>query len=79
MAYHLSNSFKNRSRLDSFIVEKGFVKSRQRAKALIMAGKVLVDDYPLDKPGTLIKNDAKVIVKKVWLLQYLLQPPPKPV
>ncbi len=64
MAQHLSNSLKNKSRLDSFIVKKGFVKSRQRAKAIIMAGKVLVDDCPVDKPGTLIKNNAKIIVKK---------------
>ncbi len=63
MAPHLSNILKNKSRLDIVIVEKGFVKSRQRAKAVIMAGKVLVDDYPVDKPGTLIKNDAKIIVK----------------
>ncbi|MCP4672149.1 MAG: TlyA family RNA methyltransferase [Desulfobacula sp.] len=64
MANHLSNSVKNRSRLDAFIVEKGFVKSRQRAKAIIMAGKVLVNNSPVDKPGTLIKNSAKIIVKK---------------
>jgi 23S rRNA (cytidine1920-2'-O)/16S rRNA (cytidine1409-2'-O)-methyltransferase len=63
MALHLSNTLKNKSRLDVLIVEKNFVKSRQRAKAVIMAGKVLVDDYPVDKPGTLIKNDAKIIVK----------------
>ncbi len=65
MASPLSKSLKkNMSRLDSLIVEKGFIKSRHRAKALIMAGKVLVDDCPVDKPGTLIKNDAKVIIKK---------------
>jgi len=63
MALHLSNILKNKSRLDITIVEKGFVKSRQRAKTVIMAGKVLVDDYPVDKPGALIKNDAKIIVK----------------
>ena len=63
MALHLSNILKNKSRLDVIIVEKGFIKSRQRAKAVIMAGKVLVDDYPVDKPGALIKNEAKIIVK----------------
>ena len=62
MALHLNNSLKNKSRLDSFIVKKGFVKSRQRAKAIIMAGKVLVDDCPVDKPGTLIKNNAKISI-----------------
>ncbi|MEN8210981.1 MAG: S4 domain-containing protein, partial [Thermodesulfobacteriota bacterium] len=59
----MSNRLKNRSRLDILIVEKGFIKSRQRAKTVIMAGKVLVDDNPVDKPGTLVKNDAKIIVK----------------
>jgi 23S rRNA (cytidine1920-2'-O)/16S rRNA (cytidine1409-2'-O)-methyltransferase len=29
-----------------------------------MAGKVLVNDVPVDKPGTLIADDARVIVKK---------------
>jgi 23S rRNA (cytidine1920-2'-O)/16S rRNA (cytidine1409-2'-O)-methyltransferase len=55
---------KNRSRIDLFIVEKGFVKSRSRAQALIMAGKVLVNDVPVDKPGTMIADDANIIVKQ---------------
>ena len=63
MALLLNNKLKNRSRLDILIVEKGFIKSRQRAKSVIMAGKVLVDNNPVDKPGTFIKNDAKIIVK----------------
>ncbi len=45
------------------IVEKGLAQSRQRAKTLIMAGKVLVNNYPLDKPGTLISSDKKILVK----------------
>ncbi len=63
MALLVSNKLKNRSRLDILIVEKGFIKSRQRAKSVIMAGKVLVDNNPVDKPGTFIKNDARIIVK----------------
>ncbi|WP_457552132.1 TlyA family RNA methyltransferase [Desulfobacula sp.] len=64
MVKQLIKGVKNKTRLDSFIVNKGLVKSRHRAKALIMAGKVLVNDTPFDKPGTLIANDAKVIVKQ---------------
>ncbi len=64
MALLLNNRLKNSSRLDVLIVEQGFLKSRQRAKALIMAGKVLVDDCPVDKPGTLIKNNSKITVKR---------------
>ncbi len=55
---------KNKTRIDSLVVEKGLVKSRERAKALIMAGKVLVNDEPVDKPGTLVSNDADIIVKQ---------------
>jgi len=64
MATILNKGLKNKTRLDCFVVEKGLVKSRQRAKALIMAGKVLVNDMRVDKPGTLITDDAKVIVKQ---------------
>jgi 23S rRNA (cytidine1920-2'-O)/16S rRNA (cytidine1409-2'-O)-methyltransferase len=34
------------------------VESRTRAQALIRAGRVLVDDAPVDKPGTRIRDDA---------------------
>ncbi len=64
MTILLNKGLKNKIRLDHFVVEKGLVKSRSRVKALIMAGKVLVNDIPVDKPGTLIANDAKIIVKQ---------------
>ncbi|MBU2453016.1 MAG: TlyA family RNA methyltransferase, partial [Proteobacteria bacterium] len=58
------NGLKNKTRLDSLVVEKGLVKSRHRAKALIMAGKVFVNDVLVDKPGTLIADDANLILKQ---------------
>jgi len=64
MAKKLNKGLKNKTRLDTFVVDKGLVKSRHRAKALIMAGKVLVNDCPVDKPGTLIADDANIIVKQ---------------
>ena len=54
---------KGRKRLDLVLLEKGLFQSRQRARAIIMAGKVLVDNQPAEKPGTLIKPDAEIIIK----------------
>ncbi|MDP8225725.1 MAG: TlyA family RNA methyltransferase [Candidatus Lernaella stagnicola] len=39
-------------RLDHLVFERGLAESREKAKALIMAGKVLVNDRPAEKPGT---------------------------
>jgi 23S rRNA (cytidine1920-2'-O)/16S rRNA (cytidine1409-2'-O)-methyltransferase len=52
-----------KERLDRLLVERGLVKSRERAKALIMAGKVLVDGKVVDKAGTQVPVEAKVEVK----------------
>lgn len=53
----------NKERLDIILVEKGLVQSRQRAQAMIMAGKVLVDDKPVDKPGTLVMKESEIRIK----------------
>ncbi|HPA14623.1 MAG TPA: TlyA family RNA methyltransferase [Desulfobacterales bacterium] len=50
-------------RLDLLLVEQGLASSRQRARAMIMAGNVLVNDKLLDKPGAMIIKDAGVIIK----------------
>jgi len=47
-------------RLDSLLVERGFAPARERAKRLIMAGVVLVDNRKIDKAGTLVPADAKI-------------------
>ena len=52
-----------KDRLDKVLVALGLVQSRERAKAMIMAGKVLVDRQPVDKPGTLIPLEAQVEFK----------------
>jgi 23S rRNA (cytidine1920-2'-O)/16S rRNA (cytidine1409-2'-O)-methyltransferase len=54
---------RKKHRLDLILVEKGLVKSRQRARAMIMAGRVLVNDQPVDKPGFFVSYEDKVNVK----------------
>jgi 23S rRNA (cytidine1920-2'-O)/16S rRNA (cytidine1409-2'-O)-methyltransferase len=47
-------------RLDKLLVEKGHAASRERAQALILAGRVLVDNQRIDKPGTPVSEDALI-------------------
>ncbi|MDQ6662099.1 MAG: TlyA family RNA methyltransferase [Chloroflexota bacterium] len=48
----------NKERLDVAVVRRGLAPSRERARALIMAGQVYVGDRMIDKPGTLVPLDA---------------------
>jgi 23S rRNA (cytidine1920-2'-O)/16S rRNA (cytidine1409-2'-O)-methyltransferase len=51
---------KMRQRLDLLLVERGLVESREKARALILAGKVLVDGQRLDKAGHVISVEARI-------------------
>lgn len=51
-----------RQRLDTILVSRGLVESREKARALILAGQVLVDGHGADKAGTLVRVDADVAV-----------------
>jgi 23S rRNA (cytidine1920-2'-O)/16S rRNA (cytidine1409-2'-O)-methyltransferase len=54
-----------KTRLDIYLFEKGFATSRQRAQAIIMAGKVRVNDRLIDKPGRpVLKNDKITLIGK---------------
>lgn len=44
----------NKERLDVALVRRGLVPSRERARALIMAGQVFVGERMVDKPGTMV-------------------------
>lgn len=54
----------SKKRLDILLVERGLAESRQKAKALIMAGQVLVDDRPVSKVATLVSGGADIRVKE---------------
>jgi 23S rRNA (cytidine1920-2'-O)/16S rRNA (cytidine1409-2'-O)-methyltransferase len=45
-------------RLDKALVERGLAASRERATALVLAGRVLVSEQRVDKPGTPIDEGA---------------------
>ena len=47
-------------RVDLLLVEQGLVPSRERARALILAGRVLVDGQKIDKAGTTVPADASI-------------------
>jgi 23S rRNA (cytidine1920-2'-O)/16S rRNA (cytidine1409-2'-O)-methyltransferase len=47
-------------RLDKLLVERGLVPSRERAQALILAGKVLVEEQKIEKAGAPVSPDAAI-------------------
>jgi 23S rRNA (cytidine1920-2'-O)/16S rRNA (cytidine1409-2'-O)-methyltransferase len=47
-------------RLDKLLVDQGHAASRERAQALILAGRVLVEEQRIDKPGTSITATAAI-------------------
>jgi len=49
-----------KTRLDVLLVERGIVPSRERARALILAGRILVKEQKIDKPGAAVTEDAPV-------------------
>ena len=49
-------------RLDKVLLERGLAPSRERAQALILAGRVMVNEQKADKPGVAVANDANIRV-----------------
>ena len=53
-----------RVRLDQLLVERGLAPSRERARALILAGQVTVDGQPATKAGTPVDDRAAVALAR---------------
>jgi 23S rRNA (cytidine1920-2'-O)/16S rRNA (cytidine1409-2'-O)-methyltransferase len=53
----------SRKRLDLVLVERGLTPSRERARALVMAGSVAVDGRIVDKPGAATPADSRIEIK----------------
>jgi len=52
-----------KTRLDKLLVDRRLVASRERARALILAGAVLVNEEPVDKAGALVAESAAVRIR----------------
>jgi 23S rRNA (cytidine1920-2'-O)/16S rRNA (cytidine1409-2'-O)-methyltransferase len=51
---------KQTTRLDTLLVERGLAASRERARALVLAGQVRVDGRPVTKAGTPVGHEAEI-------------------
>src|SRR5215467_10589343 len=50
----------NKTRADKLLLERGLAPSRERAQALILAGRVLIADQKIEKAGALVDSAAVV-------------------
>ncbi len=57
------NSKKKKIRLDRLLVERRLSPARERARALIMSGSVLVNEAVVDKAGTQVSTDSEIRIK----------------
>ncbi len=51
---------KNKKRLDVLLTERGLFPSREKARAAIMAGEVLVDEIKIDKAGAAVDDECTI-------------------
>ena len=52
-----------KKRLDVLLVERGLATSREKAKAMIMAGEVLVNNEREDKAGSMFPEEVEIVLK----------------
>jgi len=50
----------SKTRIDRLLVERGLVASRERAQAMILAGRVLVNEQKIEKSGTAVDSEASI-------------------
>jgi 23S rRNA (cytidine1920-2'-O)/16S rRNA (cytidine1409-2'-O)-methyltransferase len=63
---HLSKGvfvIRKKERLDKLLVDRGLVQSRERARSLILAGRVLVGDQVVDKAGAPVDPGQEIRLK----------------
>ena len=60
-----------KKRLDVLVFERGLAPSREKARALIMAGQVYVDNQKSDKPGTMLPETVQNIEVRGETLRYV--------
>ncbi len=53
----------NKERIDKLIIEHGFTESLEKARALIMSGKILVNEQRVEKPSEQFPREAKIRIK----------------
>ncbi len=58
--YSIRKTAAMKARLDKLLVERGLAPTRERAQALILAGRVLVKEQKIDKPGHAVPGDAPI-------------------
>lgn len=50
--------------LDNLLIERNLVSSREKAKAIILSGQVLVNDMVVDKAGSQINPESRISLKE---------------
>jgi 23S rRNA (cytidine1920-2'-O)/16S rRNA (cytidine1409-2'-O)-methyltransferase len=60
----MSSKSKSKRRLDELLVDAGYFADVREARSWIMAGEVVFDGTVCEKPGTLVRADADVALKR---------------
>ena len=47
-------------RIDKLLVERGLLPSRERAQAMVLSGRVLVNEQKVEKAGAAVDTDAEI-------------------